>query len=233
MGDYLYNALMKIPRPIENLINSFERLPGIGPKTAQRLTFYLLHFPQEELQNFASHLTKLKTDTKLCSICKNVDERDPCFVCSDDSRDKNVIIIAASPLDVFAFEKVGFDGRYHVLHGVINPLENIGPDEIYIKELIKRLKNLRPAPTTVKDKIFSERMPGQSFDEQIELVLATNTSMEGESTALYIAKLVRDSGFDEDQIRITRIARGLPVGGDIEYADDITLSRALDGRSEF
>lgn len=211
---------MKIPKPIENLINSFERLPGIGPKTAQRLTFYLLHFPQEELENFAGHLTKLKTDTKMCSICKNVDERDPCHICSLDTRDKNTIIVTTSPLDVFAFEKVGHKGRYHVLHGVINPLENIGPDEIYIKGLITRLKEL-------------DSEPDHGMPEQIEVILATNSSMEGESTAMYIAKLIRDSGFDENRVRITRIARGLPVGGDIEYADDITLTRALEGRLDF
>ena len=222
---------MKIPRPIENLINSFERLPGIGPKTAQRLTFYLLHFPQEELQKFGNHLVKLKLETKLCSICRNVDERDPCFVCSDDSRDKNVIIVASSPLDVYAFEKVGFDGSYHVLHGVINPLDNIGPDEIYIKELINRIKERNPNPVDSAKDILSKNLPGS--EEQIELILATNTSMEGESTAMYISKLIRDSGFSEEQVRITRIARGLPVGGDIEYADDITLSRALDGRMDF
>jgi len=222
---------MKIPKPIENLINSFERLPGIGPKTAQRLTFYLLHFPEEELAKFGDHLVKLKAETKLCSTCKNVDERDPCFVCADDSRDKNVIIVASSPLDVYAFEKVGFAGNYHVLHGVINPLENIGPDEIYIKELIKRLKESNPNPVDAADDILSRALPGSG--EQMEIVLATNSSMEGESTAMYISKLIRDSGFDEGQVRITRIARGLPVGGDIEYADDITLSRALDGRMDF
>lgn len=224
---------MKIPRPIENLINSFERLPGIGPKTAQRLTFYLLHFPQEDLQNFADSLTKLKIDTKLCSICKNVDEIDPCHICSDNSRENDLIIVTSSPLDVFAFEKVGFKGKYHVLHGVINPLDNIGPDEIYIKELITRLKSANGEDTSVKDEIYSESLPGEEVSGQIELILATNTSMEGESTAMYISKLVRDSGFDEEQVRITRIARGLPVGGDIEYADDITLTRALEGRSNF
>ncbi len=226
---------MKIPKPIQNLINSFERLPGIGPKTAQRLTFYLLHFPQEELENFASALTNLKSQTKLCSICKNVDETDPCSICSDSKRDKRKIIATTSPLDVLAFEKVGFDGVYHVLHGIINPLDNIGPDEIYIKELILRLKNLTSGGVGAftSDEIFSETKPGESLDEQIELVLATNSSMEGESTAMYISKLVRENGFDEDTVKVTRIARGLPVGGDIEYADDITLSRALEGRSNF
>lgn len=213
-----YNQLVKIPRPIENLINSFERLPGIGPKTAQRLTFYLLHFPQEELEGFASALTNLKTGTKLCSICKNVDEIDPCSICSDDKRNKNIIIVTSSPLDVLAFEKVGHKGQYHVLHGVINPLENIGPDEIYIKELITRLKDLAAS---------------ESSGRQIEVVLATNSSMEGESTAMYISKLIRENGLGEDTVKITRIARGLPVGGDIEYADDITLTRALEGRSSF
>ncbi len=210
---------MKIPRPIENLINAFERLPGIGPKTAQRLTFYLLHFPQEELESFASALTNLKTGTKLCSICKNVDEVDPCSICSDARRDKNTIIVTSSPMDVLAFEKVGHKGTYHVLHGVINPLENIGPDEIYIKELISRLKEMTES--------------GSGGDRGIEIILATNSSMEGESTAMYISKLIRDAGLDESAVRITRIARGLPVGGDIEYADDITLTRALEGRSSF
>ena len=225
---------MKIPRPIENLINSFERLPGIGPKTAQRLTFYLLHFPQEELQTFADSLTRLKIDTKLCSICKNVGEEDPCHICSDDSREKNLIIVTASPLDVFAFEKVGFKGTYHVLHGVINPLENIGPDEIYIKELLLRLKEVKSESFgSAEEDIYSESMPGETSEGQVELILATNTSMEGESTAMYLSKLIRDSGLGEDKVRITRIARGLPVGGNIEYADDITLSRALEGRSNF
>lgn len=211
---------MKTPRPIEKLINSFQRLPGIGPKTAQRLVFTLLHFPQEEIENFSDHLKNLKLDTKMCSICRNIDESDPCSICNSVSRNNLKIIVTSSPLDVFAFEKVGYDGKYHVLHGVINPLDNIGPDELYIKDLIVRLKEL-----------------SSDFDviggEAIELILATNTSMEGESTAMYISKLIKDEGFNEDKISITRIARGLPVGGDIEYADDITLTRALEGRVSF
>lgn len=203
---------MKIPRPIANLIESFERLPGIGPKTAQRLTFHLLHFPQEDIERFADSLTNLKLGTKTCSICKNVDAEDPCTICSDSARDARTIIVTSSPLDVYAFEKVGYKGKYHVLHGVINPLDNIGPEELFIKDLISRLRTL---------------------DGPIELILATNTSMEGESTAMYISKLIRDEGFSEDFVKITRIARGLPVGGDIEYADDITLTRALDGRVAF
>ena len=200
---------MKIPRPLANLIEAFEKLPGIGPKTAQRLTFYLLHFPQEELQKFADALISFKRDTSLCSICKIVDEVDPCTICADPSRDQNIIAVVVSPLDAMALEKSGFKGVYHVLHGVINPLDNIGPEELFIKELVDRLKK----------------------DSQIEIILATNMSMEGESTALYISKLIRDQVFSEEDVEITRLARGLPVGGDVEYADDITLSRALEGRT--
>jgi recombination protein RecR len=205
---------MKMPKPISDLIESFERLPGIGPKSSQRLTFYLLHFPQEELEKFARSLVGLKTGTRLCSICKNVTENDVCSVCADDSRDKNIIAVVASALDSFALERTGYKGVYHVLHGIIDPLNNIGPEEIFIKELVSRVK----------------AMAGK---EEIELILATNSSMEGESTAMYISRLVREISADEDKIKITRIARGLPVGGDIEYADDITLSRALEGRSKF
>jgi recombination protein RecR len=203
---------MRIPKPISNLIDAFERLPGIGPKTASRLTFYLLRVPQNELGEFAKSLTELKTGTKLCSICKNVGEKDICSVCDDPARDKNIIAVVASPMDVFALEKTGYKGMYHVLHGIIDPLNNIGPDEIYIDSLISRLKKI---------------------SGNVEVILATNTSMEGESTAMYIQKLIREGGFDEGTVKITRIARGLPVGGDIEYADDITLSRALEGRVKF
>ena len=205
---------MKIPKPIANLIESLERLPGIGPKTAQRLTFHLLHFPQEDLDRFADNLRNLKVETKMCSICKNVDAQDPCSVCSDTSRDADTIVVTSSPLDVYAFEKVGYKGKYHVLHGVINPLDNIGPEELFIKNLIPRLREMQESGG-------------------LEVVLATNTSMEGEATAMYISKLIRDEGFSEDAVKITRIARGLPVGGDIEYADDITLTRALEGRVAF
>uniref|UniRef100_A0A7C4XP06 Recombination protein RecR n=1 Tax=candidate division WWE3 bacterium TaxID=2053526 RepID=A0A7C4XP06_UNCKA len=217
---------MKLPKTLANLINSFERLPGIGPKTAQRLAFYLLRVPLADVQEFSNNLVKLKTETKLCSICKNVDEIDPCSICSDSSRNQNTIIVTSSPLDVYAFEKVGFSGRYHVLHGVINPLDNVGPEEIYILDLMRRLDELivgRAGSTPLNT----------STGEPLELILATNTSMEGEATAMYVSKLIKDKGFTESQIKITRIARGLPVGGDIEYADDITLSRALEGRLKF
>jgi recombination protein RecR len=213
---------VKLPKPISSLIDSFERLPGIGPKTAQRLTFFLLHFPQEELEKFADSLVDLKKGTKLCSVCKNVTEFDTCSVCDDPLRDKRLIAVVAHPLDSFALEKTNFKGVYHVLHGIIDPLNNVGPDEIFIKELIERLEKL------VGEKEFD------SVDEhkEVEVVIATNTNMEGESTAMYISKMIRDRGLGQDKVKITRIARGLPVGGDIEYADDITLSRALDGRLE-
>ena len=223
---------MRVPKPISKLIESFERLPGIGPKTAQRLTFFLLHFPQEELQRFADALTGLKTGTKICSVCKNIDEVDPCSICSDKSRDNTKLIVVSNPMDVFAFEKVGYKGLYHVLHGVINPLNNIGPEELYIKEIVGRIRNMTANVNSEESRVFSSG----GFTEKcevIEIILATNTSMEGESTAMYISKLLRDSSFGSDTVKITRIARGLPVGGDIEYADDITLSRALEGRSDF
>lgn len=202
---------MKVPKPISNLIESFERLPGIGPKTAQRLTFYLLRVPQQDLDEFARSLTSIKTGIKLCSTCKNVGENEICGVCGDLGRDKNLIAVVASPLDVFALEKTNYKGVYHVLHGLIDPLNNVGPEELYVNDLIKRVKEI-PNP--------------------LEIILATNTSMEGESTAMYISRLLREGGLN-DAVKITRIARGLPVGGDIEYADDITLTRALEGRLLF
>jgi recombination protein RecR len=213
---------VKLPKPISSLIEYFERLPGIGPKTAQRLTFFLLHFPQEELERFSESLVGLKKGTKLCSICKNVTEYDTCSVCDDPTREKRLIAVVAHPLDAFALEKTNYKGVYHVLHGIIDPLNNVGPDEIFVKELIERIGVL---------------LGENSFDsvdkmKSIEVILAMNTNMEGESTAMYLSKLIREKGMDSEKVKITRIARGLPVGGDIEYADDITLSRALEGRLE-
>jgi len=214
---------VNLPKPILKLIESFERLPGIGPKTAQRLTFYLLHFPQEELQKFADALVDLKREIKLCEVCKNVTEFNICSICDDSARDQYTIAIVANALDVFALEKTGFKGVYHVLHGVIDPLNNIGPEEIFIADLKLRVQ-----------KLLDER-GFDSLDNQrvVELIMATNSSMEGESTALYISKMLRDAGYGSDRLKISRIARGLPVGGDIEFADDITLSRAMEGRSSY
>lgn len=203
---------MQIPKSIQNLIEVFERLPGIGPKTAQRLTFYLLHAPQEEAQALAKAALQMKEKTILCSICFNIGEEDPCNICADSSRDSSIIMVVENPLDVLALERANFKGLYHVLHGVISPLENIGPDQIYIRQLLPRLKD----PSTSSGQVVKE------------LILATNPTMEGEATAMYIQRLISPLG-----IKVTRIARGLPVGSDIEYADETTLYRALEGRKEY
>ena len=205
---------MVVPRAIKKLIDNFEKLPGIGPKTAARLTFYLLHVPQKQLDEFAEAIGGLKKNTVLCSICFNVSETDPCPICTDQNRDKSIICVVAQPLDVLAIEKAGnFKGVYHVLHGLINPLENIGPDELRINELIQRIKN---SPVPIK-----------------ELILATNPTMEGEATAMYIANEVRKIQNPKSKIQITRLGQGLPTGGDLEYADEMTLSKALEGRREY
>lgn len=197
---------MQVPKSVQNLIEAFERLPGIGPKTAQRLTYYLLHAPKEEAKVLADAAVGMKEKTKICTVCFNIGEEDPCQICSDTSRDTSIIAIVEDPLDVLALEKSGYKGLYHVLHGVISPLENIGPDEIHIREILTRLKDGK-----VK-----------------EIILATNPTMEGEATAMYIQRLISPLG-----VKLTRIARGLPVGSDLEYADESTLSRALEGRKEY
>jgi len=210
---------MLIPKPIRDLIEAFERLPGIGPKTAARLTFYLLHVPQKELDRFSEAISNLKKKTVLCSICFNVSESDPCPICQDEMRDKSKICVVENPLDVLAIEKSGsYKGLYHVLHGAIDPLNNIGPEELKIGELIRRV-----------DEWIKRRGEG-------EIILSTNPNMEGEATAMYIARQIRDlqpPTSDLRPLRITRIGRGLPVGGDLEYADEVTLTRALEGRREY
>jgi len=202
---------MKIPRAISALIDSFQRLPGIGPKSAQRLTYYLLHVPQIELDNFSDAVKNLKKDTTLCSICRNVGESDPCLICSDMSRDISTILVVEQPLDVLAFEKTGkYNGLYHVLHGAINPLENIGPDEIYTGDLIERVK---------KDKGVKE------------IIIATNPTMEGEATSMYITKRLKSLS-QISNLRVTRLGMGIPTGADLEYADEVTLFQALQGRRD-
>jgi len=202
---------MTIPKAIQNLIESFEKLPGVGPKTAQRLTFYLLHVPQGELDKFASSLQSLKKDTILCSNCFMINDKDPCSICSNSQRDHSLLCVVEQPLDVLALEKGrGYKGIYHVLHGKIDPLNNIGPEEIYISQLIIRLK--------------------KQDSEVKEIIIATNPTMEGEATAMYIAKQLK---VQNPELKITRIGRGLPVGADLEYADDTTLQRAMEGRSEY
>ena len=202
---------MKIPKAIQNLIDSFEKLPGIGPKTAQRLTFYLLHVPQGELDNFSNSVQNLKKGTIICSICFAVSESDPCSICADSQRDKSIICVVEEPLDVLALEKNGkYKGLYHVLHGKIDPLNNIGPDEIYIKQLLERIS-------------ANQSSIG-------EIILATNPTMEGEATAMYIAKQIKATS---NKLQVTRIGRGLPTGADLEYADELTLQRAMEGRTEY
>lgn len=201
---------MKIPKALEQVIEGFERLPGIGPKSAQRLGFYLLHVPQSDLEEFADSLTHLKKNTQMCSICFNIGTTELCDVCSDNERDTAIMCVVEDSLDVIAFERSDkFKGVYHVLHGVIDPLNSIGPDDIYIPQLQKRL----------------------ATDENVrEIIIATNPTMEGEATAMYIVKQLKNH---YPEMKITRIGRGLPVGADIEYADEVTLGRALEGRSEY
>lgn len=199
---------MKLPRAVTNLIDQLEKLPGIGPRSAQRLAFYLLHNPQTELDRYAQVFADLKKNTKICSECKNIGESDPCEICASPTRDRTKICLVEEPMDVLAIERSGaYDGLYHVLHGVIQPLHNIGPDQLYIRDLITRLQS-----GTIG-----------------ELILATNPTMEGEATAMYIVKSLEEKGLTEN-LTISRIGRGLPIGGDLEYADEITLSRAMEGR---
>lgn len=208
---------MNLPKPIKNLIDSFERLPGIGPKTAQRLTFYLLHVPQEMLDQFGDSLKNLKKDTVSCSICFNVAESDPCPICADQNRDHSVICVVEQPLDILAIEKTGrYKGVYHVLGGAISPLNNIGPDELKIKELIDRIQGAVNSEQPIR-----------------ETILATNPNMEGEATAMFIANEVGKLKVESEKLKVTRLGQGLPTGGDIEYADEVTLQRALEGRREY
>jgi recombination protein RecR len=194
-----------IPASVTRLIDEFSRLPGIGPKTAARLTYYLLRVPDEQALALAEALRDLRTSTRYCSICNNITEQDPCAICADEQRDAGLICVVEEPLDVVALERAGsYNGRYHVLHGAINPMEGIGPDQLRIRELLERV----------------EKSPVR------EVILATNVGLEGDATALYIHQRLRGT------VRLTRLARGLPVGGDLEYADSITLAGALEGRRD-
>jgi recombination protein RecR len=199
---------MLLPAPIQDLINAFSQLPGIGPKSASRLTFYLLTAPDELSQDLAAALNSLKTETTYCQTCFNitVTGQVQCEICSNSDRDQDVICVVEEPLDVLALERTdGFHGRYHVLQGALSPIEGIGPDDLKIRELLTR--------------VDSENIG--------EIILATNPSLEGDATAMYLRQQLTPSG-----VRITRLARGLPVGGDLEYADQHTLLRALAGRQE-
>ncbi|TLS49644.1 recombination protein RecR [Paenibacillus antri] len=197
---------MFYPEPIAKLIDSFSRLPGVGPKTAARLAFYVLRMKEEDVMNFAKALVNVKRNLLYCSVCCNITDTDPCRVCSDKQRDRSVICVVQEARDLVAMERTKeYHGMYHVLQGAISPMEGIGPDDIRVAELLRRLAD----------------------DEVQELILATNPNIEGEATAMYLSRLVKPF-----QIKVTRIAHGLPVGGDLEYADEVTLSKALEGRRE-
>jgi recombination protein RecR len=204
--------MAEFPAGIKNLIAAFERLPGIGPKSATRLVFYLLNTPESYVGDMARLLVALKKDIKICKECFSVSEDELCPICADNKRDKHTICVVERAIDVMAIENVGgYKGVYHVLGGVINPLDHVGPDDLRINELIDRV---------VKAK-------RNESENQMEIILATNPTMEGEATALYIKKKI---GEIDKEIKISRIGSGLPMGADLEYADQATLSRALDGR---
>ncbi len=196
----------RFPPPLENLIRELSKLPGIGGKTAQRLAFHILSLPENQAQMLAGAITAAKTSMKYCSVCGNLTDQDPCVICSDEKRDRSVICVVENARDVAAMERMReYHGLYHVLHGAISPIEGIGPEDINLKQLLVRLQD----------------------SEVQEVILATNPTIEGEATAMFAARLIRPSG-----IKVTRIAHGVPVGGDLEYTDEVTLSRAMDGRQE-
>lgn len=192
--------------PLSRLIDHFAALPGIGKKTAQRLAFYVLSRPDEEISDFANSLVEAKQKIRYCNCCKNITDSDVCDICDDTTRDATTICVVENARDVLAIERTGeYHGKYHVLHGLISPMDGIGPDSLYIKELLVRV-----GEANVK-----------------EVIMATNPTVEGEATALYISKLLKPAG-----IKVTRLAYGIPVGGHLEYADEVTLFRAIEGRSE-
>ncbi|MES3702865.1 recombination mediator RecR [Staphylococcus arlettae] len=197
---------MHYPEPISKLIDSFMKLPGIGPKTAQRLAFHVLDMKEDDVVQFAKALVDVKRELTYCSECGHITEQDPCYICQDKQRDRTIICVVEDDKDVIAMEKMReYKGLYHILHGSISPMDGIGPEDINIPTLINRLK-----------------------DEGVtELILAMNPNLEGESTAMYISRLVKPIG-----IKVTRLAQGLSVGGDLEYADEVTLSKAIMGRTE-
>ncbi len=194
------------PEPISKLMDSYMKLPGIGEKTASRLAFYTVNMREEDVTNFAKALISVQRDLTYCSICGNMTEDDPCVICSDETRDKSTILVVEQAKDVLSMERMSeYKGVYHVLHGILSPIEGTGPEDINISELIKRLQ----------------------ADEVEEVIIATNATAEGEATAMYLSKLIKPSG-----IKVTRLAHGLSVGSDIEYADEVTLLKAVEGRRE-
>uniref|UniRef100_A0A7C4R2S1 Recombination protein RecR n=1 Tax=candidate division CPR3 bacterium TaxID=2268181 RepID=A0A7C4R2S1_UNCC3 len=197
-----------LPNSIKNTIEAFASLPGIGPKTAQRLAFYLLRCDRKVSEDIGQAILDLKRNISICPECQNISEGQSCAICSDDNRDRSIVCVVEEPLDILAFEKSGyFKGLYHVLQGAISPVDGIGPDDLKIKELLERI--------------------GRSTEIK-EIILATNPTTEGEATAMYIHRLISPLG-----ISVTRIARGIPFGGDIEYADEVTLNKAMEGRKAY
>ena len=198
--------MRQYPAPLARLINELSKLPGIGGKTAQRLAFHILSMDEKEVSGIADAMVSAKKKMKYCSVCGNLTEEDPCAICTDKTRRQDVICVVENPKDVIAMERIKeFDGLYHVLHGAISPMEGIGPEDINLKQLIVRLQN----------------------SNVNEVIVATNPNIEGEATAMYIARLLKPSG-----IKISRIANGIPVGGDLEYEDEVTLLKAMEGRRE-
>jgi recombination protein RecR len=196
--------MQTVAAPVARLIEEFSRLPGIGPKTAQRLTFYLLRGPREDAQGLAEAILSMKEKVGFCTVCFNISEDSLCGVCANEARDRSIICVVEEPLDVLALERTGeYKGTYHVLHGAISPIDGIGPDKLRIAELVGRLKGSGVA----------------------EVIVATNPNTEGDVTAAYLARVLAPLG-----VRVTRLARGLPAGGDLEYADELTLARAIEGR---
>jgi recombination protein RecR len=197
--------------PMARLIDEFARLPGIGPKTAQRLTYFLLRAPAEQSHALAEALVAMKDRVSFCSICYNITEKDPCQICGSSTRERGIICVVEEPLDVLAIERTHeFKGLYHVLHGAISPVDGIGPEDLKIDALLRRIRLAAATDQPVR-----------------EMILATNPNLEGEATAMYLSRLVNPMG-----VQVTRLARGLPVGGDLEYADETTLARALEGRNQ-
>ncbi|AOA00833.1 recombination protein RecR [Carnobacterium divergens] len=197
---------MHYPEPISKLIDSYMKLPGIGAKTAARLAFFTIDMKEEDVTDFAKALISAKRDLHYCSICGNITEGDPCEICQDTTRDRSIVLVVEDPKDVISMEKMReYHGLYHVLHGVLSPIEGTGPEDINIPSLIKRLQS----------------------DEINEVIIATNATAEGEATAMYLSRLIKPAG-----IKVTRLAHGLSVGSDIEYADEITLLKAVEGRRE-
>ena len=198
--------MRQYPRPLAGLINEMSKLPGIGSKTAQRLAFHILSLEDKDAERLAQAILTAKRELRYCSVCGNLTDTDPCALCSDPSRDGSIICVVESPKDVMAMERIReYNGLYHVLHGVISPMEGVGPEDINLMSLLKRL---------------------QTSDVN-ELIIATNPNIEGEATAMYIAGLIKPTG-----IKVTRIAHGIPVGSDLEYADEVTLLKAVEGRRE-